>query len=170
MDNIAYLQTRERRYRTLGPRAICRFCSETRLFALHRQGTKWICTKHLNRLFGRAEVERHHISGIGRGPKWPTEVNDHNALTWKMERMLAPRFLAPTRSPDEEMFATAVGHVFLSDVLQGKPGSPYSSIDVPPGATSITVNVADFPHFVHVFGTDEAYWRPNWYSAFIRLR
>ncbi len=179
MSQVSYIVARERRRRVNGGDRTCvvEGCGESRPFAIHeqlgipkaaRRLARSYCYDHVLFDHGGA-FERHHISGIGRGPTWRMPRNDHRVLTQKMNHFLAPRFLSYGRSPEEEQFATAVGHVFLSDQMLGRGNSPYRSIPIPEGTTSITVNLADFPHFVHVLGTDTAWWQPDWHSSLVRL-
>jgi hypothetical protein len=67
------------------------------------------------------------------------------------------------------MVATAVGHVLVDDALQRRPESPYRSVDVPAGARTFVTRLSAFPQFVHVFGSDESYYRPSWDQPFVRL-
>lgn len=149
MDNIAYFATRERtRRRNRGDHA-CHACGDTRVEVLGQVGRRWYCYGF--RRYGDCRAtELHHVGGLHRGYAVDLLANDHRVVTQKFERMLAPRFLRAGRGVEEEMFALTVGHVFASDFLLDRPGSPYRSLRVPADAPGFTVRGSDFEVFRQV--------------------
>lgn len=127
----------------------CIHCGERRLEAMLRSDVCYECA------LGRS-YEKHHLSGLQCGPSVLIPANDHRVLSVQQDRW--PKHLrSRKRNYIDEASATILGLVNLNDL---KEGPPFLRIHIPPSGV-VRVQLSDVPGFVHVLGSDKAWYRPN---------
>ncbi len=151
-DYVRYQRSRELHRRVIRGATRCDKCKTPGFWELSRRDGRIVCYRCRTGI----EWEVHHVAGLGRGPRFVVPSNSHRLFSEQQNGWPA-RLRDHGRSPELEQFATVRGLAELGDQFDGWPMTQFEVRANEP----IKIPLSQIASIRQVFGTDEAWYRPN---------